>query len=804
MIAPTNDSPAGRVVKSPLLRVRTVFRSVFLCLFVIVLAFGAWLGWQWLDALPEGLTAEYVGRGKCVECHPDEDEKWQGSHHDLAMDHATPDTVLADFDDTTFECNGVTSRFFRKDGKYWVHTEGREGKMETFELPYVFGVNPLQQYLAKFPGGRYQALPISWDVNKKEWFHLYEKEKVEPDEWLYWTNRGMNWNYMCADCHSTNLQKNYDPQSDTYHTTWSEINVSCEACHGAASLHLKIVERGKIFWDRRYGTGLAYLKNPDNQMMIDTCGKCHARRQVGHPGFEPGDDFLDFYSPELLDTQSYYADGQILEEDYVYSSFHLSLMYQNNVRCTDCHDPHSVRILAQDNQLCTRCHLAGKYDTPSHHFHKPEDDGSLCVMCHMPETTYMCIDPRRDHSFRIPRPDLTLSLKIPNACNRCHTDQTPEWSQEYVVKWYGEKQWPRRLNFAATIAGGRQGDLEVERELTRLARDSRQAAFLRSAAVALLRNYPLEKTVTTLKESLGEQHPLLRLYAVRNLERALFPASQGLATLGRAGSIDHQLMTAIARLLDDPSALVRSEAARVLAGVPRSELPSQETAEAFDRELQAYIDSMIFSSDDPGPNHNLANLYAAMGDNAKAEEYFELALARDPSFNAARFNLAMLYYESGRAKQARVAFQEVIRWARRQTRIDDPVVVQANKSLMSQAHYSLGLLIAEDPAEYPSAVSHFEKALELDPERHRIRYNLALAYQHLDRDGEAERLLQEAYRAQPLNDDYAYALAVFYAQRGKPDVAREILRAVVYRNPRHANATLLMRQLGAGQSSGTP
>ncbi|MCB9028378.1 MAG: hypothetical protein H6545_04575 [Bacteroidales bacterium] len=184
----------------------------------------------------------FTGAATCIECHKREYDLWKGSHHDLAMATATDSTVLGDFNNFEFMHRGEVHRFFRRGEKYFVSTEGATGTFEDFEVTHTFGYTPLQQYLVPFEGGRLQCLPIAWDTERKRWFHLgdtiYTDEEVRPGNWLHWTRQAQNWNGMCADCHSTNLKKNYDPVTKTYNTTWSEIDVSCEACHGPASEHL--------------------------------------------------------------------------------------------------------------------------------------------------------------------------------------------------------------------------------------------------------------------------------------------------------------------------------------------------------------------------------------------------------------------------------------------------------------------------------------------------------------------------------------------------------------------------------------
>ena len=354
------------------------------------------------SARPPGIEATFVGRSSCADCHQAEAAAYQGSHHDLAMDLATEETVLGDFNDATLEHDGMVSRMYRDGDRFMVYTEGEDGQMQDFEVKYVFGVEPLQQYMVEFDRtsdmpadqvSRVQVLRISWDTKEKRWFYLRPPdvdEKLEPDDPLHWTGIAQRWQTMCADCHSTNLARNFDANSNRYHTTFSEIDVSCEACHGPGSLHVELAQDKSLFWDRRYGYGLAKLKGDDPEPQLQTCAPCHSRRGILDSSFRAGDSYCDHFQLELLRPDTYFADGQIKDEVYVYGSFIQSRMYHKGIRCTDCHDPHSLQLKHPGNETCTSCHQhsAGKYDVPSHHHHVPGTAGAMCVDCHMPCLLY--------------------------------------------------------------------------------------------------------------------------------------------------------------------------------------------------------------------------------------------------------------------------------------------------------------------------------------------------------------------------------------------------------------------------------
>ncbi len=552
-------------------------------------------------AKPTGQAA-YVGRDTCKDCHTVAFEAWTGSHHDLAMDHATDATVLGDFNDATFEHMGVTSRFFKRDGKFFVHTEGPGGVMQDFEIAYVFGVTPLQQYLIPFPGGRLQSLTIAWDTIRKRWYHLYPDEHIPHDDQLHWTRRLQNWNYMCAQCHSTNLQKNYDHLTDTYNTTWSEIDVSCEACHGPGSHHLEWASASKLrqmFMGDNYA--LTTDLNSSNDAQINACFQCHARRQVISTDYDHGEPYADHFMPELLHTGLYYPDGQILDEVYEFNSFTQSKMYHQEIRCSDCHDPHRLIVYTNTNILCIRCHDIQKYDSPSHHFHTPGTTGANCVDCHMTTRTYMGVDVRRDHSLRVPRPDLSVKLGVPNACNQCHTDKSAEWAAEYVVKWYGPKRqyddtWPIDPHWGEVIAPARESDPAALVPLIAMIQNPKIPAIVRATGVYLLRSYGDVKATEAMIAATRDEHLIVRAAAAGGLERLAF----------------EQRVEVLAPLLRDEYRGVRIEAARVLAAVPMEQL-EPEQAKAMDAALAEYVTSQMANSDQPGSWVNLGVMHADRG-----------------------------------------------------------------------------------------------------------------------------------------------------------------------------------------------
>ena len=715
-------------------------------------------------AKPERV-ATFVGREKCKSCHKKEYDKWLNSDHDKAMDVANEDTVLGDFNNAVFEDDGITSRFYRKDKKFFVNTQGPDGKMGDFEIAYTFGVKPLQQYLVPFPGGRLQCLNIAWDVEKKKWYRLPPYDVKGPDDWLHWTKAGQNWNIMCADCHSTHLQKGYDPKSGTYKTTWSEIDVSCEACHGPGSLHVEWADKPPMARTETDGYELVVQTGDmDSERQVQLCARCHARRSMlgDYSHFE--DDMMDNLVPELLNEPLYYPDGQILEEDYVYGSFVQSKMYHNNVRCSDCHEIHSVKPVKEGNELCLQCHRADTYDTKDHHFHKKKGEkgepvksstgevlsevgeGAECVRCHMPGRYYMGIDYRPDHSIRIPRPDLSIKLGFTDSCSRCHKDKPIEWSSDNATKWYGLSRKP---HYGTVLAAGRKGTPKAGADLIKLAGDQLFPVIVRATALSLLSSYPGEESTLAFKQALGDEQALIRHTAAR-----YFSCPD-----------PGELVKLMAPMLYDPVKAVRTQAAMNLTVIPAEQLNTGQR-KAFQAALLEYQKSMEYSADFSAGRHSLGNMYSNLGQLEKAEENYKAAIQIDDAFYPAKVNLAMLYNHMGKNDKAEFLLREV---------------VKAHPELYETA-YSLGLLLAEKK-EYAEAAVYLEAAAKGLPDHSRIHYNLGLLFQYLERPSEAEVALLRALEIEPDNMDFLYAAADHYIKRKKFREAKQIAQQMIKKYP---------------------
>lgn len=724
-------------------------------------------------ATPETGPPRFAGSAACRTCHAPQFDAWRSSHHRLAMQEATSETVLGDFSDVSFEYFGTETRFLERDGSFIVRTAGADGAIEELEVVHTFGVEPLQQYLVEFPGGRLQALPYAWDTRAREaggqrWFHLHADEYIEPGDELHWTGRNYNWNYMCAECHSTGVALNYDAATRSFDTRYAETSVGCEACHGPGSRHVAQAEAGDF--DERYGLAVnlddsgdaAWLMNPGTgtaersapvtgrRQQPESCGHCHARRGTITANYEYGEPLAHTHMPALLDEGLYFADGQIRDEVYVYGSFLQSRMYSAGVTCTDCHDPHSGRLLAgpAPSDVCARCHLPAKFDTAEHTGHAPGD--ASCVDCHMPDRTYMGIDERRDHSFRVPRPDLGTELGTPVACNDCHEPGVGAGGTLAAAAG--------RPHYARGLAAGREGYANAT--LAALATDAGFPAIARATALTLLSAPARREDVAAVREGLADADPLLRIAALRALRQ-----------LPGEVQVDGGVP-----LLDDPVRGVRIEAARTLAGF-RDLLPA-DANRAFARAADEYRAAFESTANRPESLTALGDFDFASGRVAAAARYYERALGLDPSYVPARLNLADALRQQG--DEARAG--EVLR-AGIDRAADDAALRHA---------FGLHLVRAGRPEE---GLDELRRAAELDPDSARIAYVLGVALDSLGRSDEAVAQLEAARAGFPGDYDIAWALATMHRDRGELDAARQIVDELARRFPDDPNVRALAGQL---------
>lgn len=688
------------------------------------------------------MAADFVGSKECKSCHQGQFEDWQGSHHDMSMRHADSNSVLGDFNNVSFDFSGKTNKFFIRDSNYWVYIEGPDGKFHHYQIKYTFGFNPLQQYMVEFEDGRVQLIPFAWDSRSKQeggqrWFYLYPEFTDNHDE-FFWTNTGQNWNYMCADCHSTNVRKNYDLKSNTYSTQFSEVNVGCEACHGPASDHLawtkasnakiesygfnRDLSKSVDKWVVQDDFNTLKPKNIDHSEQVLVCAQCHSRRtQLGGGDHVKAKAFGERYLLDLIDEEHYYADGQVYDEDFVYGSFLQSKMHDNGVVCSNCHNPHSAELTLPKETLCLQCHQTDKYAVKSHHQHQNNSTGSQCINCHMPETTYMQIDARRDHGWHTPRPDLARQLGTPDTCLTCHKGKDSDWSNKYLVKWYSQSTVREEKDFASSFTAATQGLRGAVSELSRISQTVTYSNIIRASALQRMSGSNDPNAIVAIARGAKSSDDNIKLGAI-----------DGAVNLNAA-----ERWRIISPLLNDPVLAVRTEAASTLASLWPSLTPQQQVL--LNPALQEYMEVQTYNADRGFSHVNKAIVYSYQGKAEQAIVSYRQSIEIEPYFSPAYVNLAELFRQLQRDNEAVATLK--LGMAKNPENGDIP--------------FSLGLAYIRSK-ESAKAISYLKLAAELAVSNAHYYYVYGLSLEASNR-AQAYKALYGAYNISR-NPQHLYAL----------------------------------------------
>jgi Flp pilus assembly protein TadD len=647
-----------------------------------------------------------IGPDACVACHEDAVADWKGSHHAKANRPVSVELDRAAFTPARrVQESGVTYEMAEANGNFELRVIHEDESIERYDLVGVIGYTPLRQYLAHLPGDKFQTISATYDVLEDRWVDVYAGEDRMPGEWGHWSGQGMNWNANCAYCHTTEYKKGFDFESNSYHSTWTQQGLACAECHTGLEEHVIAAQAGD------YTRGLTKL---DKIQTEHNCATCHSRRdQLTADAFMPGDDYHDHFSLSFPDQPNlYHHDGQILDEDFVYGSFQMSRMAHAGVTCMDCHNPHTLKTILpiENNMLCMRCHSGGVDNAPiikptEHSFHAEGSTGNSCVQCHMSKTTYMQVDPRADHAFLSPDPLLTKELGIPNACNKCHSDESVDWAVEWSEKWYGEKMAShRQRKRARTIAAAHNYRPEGLTGLLELLKDEGVPGW-RATYAGLLANYlPNAAVVDAVRPLLDDASPMVRSRATSTLSNS-DAASSTIEKLG------------------DRSRSVRLAAARGLAAANQP-IPD-ETAQ---KDWDAYIQ---FNIDRPQSLLILANTASKEGRTADVQKYIERAIQFDQLNPEMYHQSAILLSGAG------------LNEAAERTLYTGWDLAPKNPTFP----YSLGLLAAESQ-DLEKAVGFLEETVALEPRFSRAWYNLSLAYGKLNRPEDAARAMQRAQAGQ--------------------------------------------------------
>ena len=712
------------------------------------------------DQKLETAANDFVGDQACISCHKKEHDEWRSSDHFRAMEVAHDTTVLGDFNNATHTADGITTKFFKRDGKFFINTQGEDGNYRDYEIKYTFGYYPLQQYLIEFDRGRMQVTRQSWDSREKKWFHQYAGQIITPKDWLHWTGNAQNWNTMCGECHTTNYQKNYDFETDSYNTTYSQITVSCETCHGPAKLHIDYIN-GDDYKDNKKTAGsfLLMARNSTQAKEMLSCFPCHSRKGNISANVLNSPEILDNYIPEIPSTDYYHADGQVNDEDFTYASYLQSVMYHRNVKCTNCHNAHTGKLIIAGNGVCNQCHSKDKYDTEAHTFHAMGTAASECKNCHMPSKYYMGNDLRHDHIFRAPRPDLSVKNGTPNACNDCHKDKSAQWAADAVVRWYGAN---RPYHFAEDLAPGSKMDANAQAHLIRILADTATPSIIKATAVHYMGNINDNNSLQAIMAQLNHADAQVRYRALIALTN--FPPLQWQA--------------AVVPMLEDKVRAVRIAAANLLLTTNEPQNLSQ-FGEPYTKAAGELNDYMLHQTDFASGNVMAADYFLKLRNYDRAETFYLRGLQKDSAMNYARLNLSTMYNIMGRNQDALKVLQDAVK--------SDPD--------NDRIFFNLALLYNElnDPV---NVEKNLKKAISLKTKNPRVYYNYGVLLQQKQQPREAEKQYLNGLKIAPADADILYALCVLYLQENQPAKAIPHAQSLKQHYPADQRYTPLYQQLG--------
>jgi predicted CXXCH cytochrome family protein len=708
-------------------------------------------------------TASFVDEQSCSGCHEAQFKDWQGSHHQLAMQAATGQSVLGNFEAVTFTGEKDITRFFRKGDEFWVNTVDGDGRAKDFKVVYAFGVAPLQQYLLETVGGRLQALGVAWDTEQQRWFNLYPGQSVDFKDPLHWSKPGQNANFMCVECHTTGFKRNFDAATNSFSSQWNSLGVGCQSCHGPASNHLVWnAEKNQRASQKNQGFEIN-LSTGDNLTQVDTCARCHSRRAPLADDSKPGQPLMDAYLPSALPRELYELDGKIKGEVFEHGSFVQSRMFAKGVRCSNCHNPHSAGLRVQSNGLCLQCHntsgqtavvridgaglLPKDYDSPEHHHHRPGQPGSQCVDCHMPGKLFMVNDLRHDHSFSVPNPQLAKQTGMPDVCVGCHLKMPGAQLNQQFQTWYGDTQNPTH-DYARKLWQIRSAQPGAASSLLDLLESTRLASIRRATLVAELVNYPSQRALESARKALHDPAPQVREAAV-NVVAAQLPIDQRLTLLGPS--------------LDDPILAVRIATVHALLGSSQSLGRYQDD---FENAIREYETVQLHLQERAEANLNLAMLYQANGNGMQVEHYLRTAVERDPDFLPAFITLVQWLDANQRNQEASSLLTARL----------------AQTPDVAMLHFAQGLALVR--RQQPDAAQKaLREANRLEPNNARYSYVLALSLQqHGDRNA-AQQLLESTLKRNPENNDVRMALLAHYRSTGELPRIKALIEGLQAINP---------------------
>jgi Tfp pilus assembly protein PilF len=713
-------------------------------------------------------SSAYSGTQSCRECHEKFYQLWAPSHHGLAMQPFTAElfqnSLSAQDGKTTIGDTEYRMEFNGKQGR--ITETGPEGDKK-YPIVHAMGGKNVYYFLTPMDRGRLQVLPLAYDVRRQSWFDTAKSgirhfQDIEEDP-VGWKDPEYTFNTSCYGCHVSQFARNYDPETDTYHSVWREPGINCEACHGSAGEHVRVCR--KAAGDKPpEDLKIDVIRPPEYSRKIadDACAVCHAKASPLTVSYRPGDDFFDHFDLGVLELPDYYPDGRDLGENYTYTQWLMNPCAQSGqMDCLHCHTSSGRFRFADDrkNEACMPCHTA-KVENASVHSHHPDGNaGSLCISCHMPMTEFARMR-RSDHSMLPPTPSATIAFKSPNACNICHADRDAAWADEWVRKWRKRDYQAPVLHRASLIEAARRRAWDKLPAMLEYLEDDHEAVFAASL-IRLLRPCDDDRKWPVLVRALKDPSPLVRASAAESL----------------GDRIAYESVNALSTAVRDESLLVRVRAASAMAAIPRNLLDAGTEA-AFDKAAGEFKAILNARPDHWASYYNMGSFYLSQGDHDQAAAFYEKAIRFQPRVLMPYVNIAFAYSGLGSNDKAEQSL--------RRAREIDPESLEVN--------LNLGLLLGE-MGRLEEAGTYLEKACELDPESAVAAYNLGIIAAQSGQSGAAVGQLRRAYELQPENAQYGYSLAFYLEQSGNTSDSVKILQRVTRQETPHIDAILLLGEI---------
>jgi len=372
----------------------------------------------------------------------------------------------------------------------------------------------------------------------------------------------------------------------------------------------------------------------------------------------------------------------------------------------------------------------------------------------------MKVDDRRDHSFRVPRPDLTVAIGTPNACTACHTKQPASWAAAKVAEWRGPSKVVKP-HYGEALAAGRSAAADAEPRLLAVVSNAQTPAIVRATAISLLQRWLDARSAPVIIDALRDADPMVRLAAVNVLSR-LPPAERA---------------PVLMPLVGDAVRSVRIAAARALATVPDQALSTGEREQRA-RVIAEWEQAQRFNADTAGGNMNLGVYYAERGDVTRAKSHYETARRLEPFFAPAAVNLADLYREQGDDASGERVLREAIK----------------KTPSVAALHYSLGLLLARRK-DLPGAIAELKRAADIEPDDIEMNYALGVALYSAGRRADAIAQLDRTWRRHPGDRTTLTGLISYVREQGDRARAESLAMSLVQISPEDPRARALLEEI---------